>query len=427
MEKFKALGITEELLKAIVDQRFEVPSEIQEKSIPLILEGKDVIGGSSTGSGKTLAFAAGIIHNVVRAKGLQALILTPTRELAEQITKAIHTFAKYKPLRIVQVYGGVSINPQIEAIYTADVVVATPGRLLDHLERKTISLSQVKILVLDEADRMLDMGFIEDVEQIIKLCPRERQTLLFSATISAEIKQLAQRYMKHPVTVSAESYVDPTKLTQLYYDVPDQQKFSLLVHLLKHEHSGLVMVFCNTQHGTDFVVRNLQGVNIHAIALHGGFSQQKRNRAMEQFHSASVDVLVCTDVAARGLDIKGVSHIYNYDVPADPSAYIHRIGRTARAGKEGKAILILARRDYDNFSRLLKEYPNLIHKLPLPVIEAVQVSWKPQRSSFSGRGGRDGDRGSRGSGDRPRSGGGGFRGRRGDSSSGAKTLPRSLY
>ena len=373
MEEFRKLGVIEPVLRALKDERFEKPSEIQEKTIPLVLAGKDIIAGSATGSGKTLAFGSGIIQNCERGKGIQSLILTPTRELAEQVSKALKRFSRYKHLEITSVYGGVSINPQIEKLRTADVVVGTPGRILDHLERNTINLSRIKILVLDEADRMFDMGFIDDVRKIISRCPVNRQTLLFSATIPPEIANLSRKYMKNPVKVSAEAYVDSKKLAQVYYDVPDNMKFSLLVHLLKHEKSGLVMVFCNSRTNTDFVARNLKHNGINALGIHGGFSQEKRNKTMESFHSQNVSVLVCTDVAARGLDIKGVSHVYNYDAPKDSKQYIHRIGRTARAGKEGKAINLISTRDHDNFSRVLRDNDVNIVKEEAPRIERVDI------------------------------------------------------
>lgn len=381
MEYFRKLGIIEPILRSIKEENFEKPTEIQEKSIPLVLAGKDVIAEAATGSGKTLAFASGIIKNSEKGNGIQALILTPTRELAEQNAKALNKFSKYKPLEIIAIYGGLSINPQIRGLRTADIVIGTPGRILDHIERRTIKLDNVKILVLDEADRMLDMGFIEDVERIIKECPKTRQTLLFSATISAYISHLARKYMKDPVKVSAESYVDPKKLTQVYYDVPDNLKFSLLIHLLKHEKSGLVMVFCNTKKNTDFVANNLKSSGVDALAIHGGFSQEKRNMAMKQFHSQKAHVLVCTDVAARGLDIRDVSHVYNYDIPRESKQYIHRIGRTARAGKEGIAINLLSPRDYDNFRRVLSDNAVDITREEMPNVEKSRIRWmeKPKR------------------------------------------------
>lgn len=378
MENFKNLGISEPILKSINDSKFERPSEIQEKSIPLILAGKDVIAGAATGSGKTLAFAAGVLQSSERGKGLQALVLVPTRELAEQVAKALMKFSKYRPLGIIAVYGGVGINPQIHGLRTADVVVGTPGRILDHMGRNTIKFGRVKTLVLDEADRMFDMGFKEDVERIIRKCPQERQTLLFSATISKDVVRLARSHMEKPLQVSVESYVDPKKLVQTYYDVADELKFSLLVHLLKHEKSRLVMVFCNTQRNTDKVAKNLRFSGISALAIHGGLPQGKRNNVMKSFHSGKACVLVCTDVAARGLDIRGVSHVYNYDIPRESKQYIHRIGRTARAGAEGKAMNIVSRKDYDNFSSVLKEHDVEIKEETLPVLEKVAVR-QPER------------------------------------------------
>lgn len=385
MEQFRKLGISEPVLKSIQELKFEKPSEIQEKSIPLILDGKDVIAGAATGSGKTLVFASGIIKSVERGKNIQALILTPTRELAEQVSRAVQRFSQSKSLEIIPVYGGVAINPQIYNLRTADVVVGTPGRILDHLSRGTINLDSVKILVLDEADRMLDMGFKDDVEKIIEECPVKRQTLLFSATIFGEVSNLAKKYMKDPVEVSAEAYVDPSKLAQVYYDVEDNQKFSLLVHFLRHEKSKLAMVFCNTKRNTDFVADNLSRLGVNAVAIHGGHSQGQRNRSMRQFSSQEANVLVCTDVAARGLDIKGVSHIYNYDIPKDSKDYIHRIGRTARAGKEGKVINIVARRDDENFNKVIRDHDTFdIAKEEMPRIEKIFIRF---RDHNAGRGG----------------------------------------
>ncbi len=379
MEQFRKLDIKESIIKSIVEHGFEKPSEIQEKTIPLVLAGKDVIAGASTGSGKTLAFGSAIIQNLRKDGGIQALVLTPTRELAEQVSRALNKFSKYNPLEIIPVYGGVSINPQIDDLEGAEVVVGTPGRILDHLSRRTIELKHIKILVLDEADRMLDMGFKEDVERIINSCPKVRQTLLFSATISSDITLLAKKYMNNPVEISAEAYVDPSKLTQIFYDVDDKFKYSLLVQLLKNNKPDLAMIFCNTRKNVDFVANNLKLNGINALPIHGGFSQDKRNRVLESFHNNKINILVCTDVAARGLDIKGVSHVINYDIPADSKEYIHRIGRTARAGEEGKVINILASRDYENFRSVIKNDELKIEKIQTPYVERCNIKWIPER------------------------------------------------
>ena len=417
MNKFEELGINESILKTL--EGFEKPTEVQEKAIPLVLQGKDVIAGAATGSGKTLAFGSGIIQNSEKGKGIQSLILTPTRELAEQIARAIKQFSKFKPLTIAAVYGGVAINPQMDKLQIADVVVGTPGRILDHIGRNTINLGNVKILVLDEADQMLDMGFIDDVERIIKSCPTNRQTLMFSATIPTDIERLVHKYMKSPVKVSAVAYVDPKKLKQVYYDVQANMKFSLLAHLLKHEKGGLVMVFCNTRKTTDFVAKNLNKNDVDAHAIHGGLTQSRRNSILEKFHSKKVYVMVCTDVAARGLDIQGVSHIYNYDIPKESKQYIHRIGRTARAGKEGKAVNLISYNDHDNFSRVMRDCNVQIEKQDMPKVERAQVvvsqdRFGPRRQGSGGFGPRKSGEGGYGGG---RSSGGRF-GQRGHSSGG---------
>ncbi|MDO8740043.1 MAG: DEAD/DEAH box helicase [Candidatus Woesearchaeota archaeon] len=372
MNLFEDFGLSSQLIATIKKLGFTEPTQIQMQSIPHIMAGKDVIGESATGSGKTLAFGCGIAEHISPEAGLQALILTPTRELAEQVKESLKQISYHKKLNIISVYGGVSISPQISELHRANVVVATPGRILDHLERRTINLSKVKLLVLDEADRMFDMGFIEDVEQIIRACPAKRQTLFFSATISTRVKELANKYMIKPVDVSAENMVDPSKLKQVYYDVSRNIKLSLLVHLLKNEDSKLVMVFCNTRRTTDFVVKNLKANNIDAIAIHGGLSQNNRTRTIGLFNDARVSVLVCTDVASRGLHIDNVSHIYNYDIPKDSKDYVHRIGRTARAGESGKAISLLSEYDYDNFSRVMNDYHIFsIEKLEKPYLERI--------------------------------------------------------
>ena len=398
MEQFKKLGICENVLKVISNKKFTEPSEIQKKTIPLVIKGKDIIAGSATGSGKTLAFGAGLIKDTEKNGGLQSLVLTPTRELAEQITGALKEFSYYKKLEVVSVYGGVSIVNQIKKLAYADIVVATPGRLLDHIKRNSINLSKIKFLVLDEADRMWDMGFKNDVDKIVNRCPKNRQTLLFSATIVGDLSDFANKYMKNPVEISVNNYVDTSKLKQVYYDVRDNEKFSLLVHLLKSGATSLDMIFCNTRRNTDFVAKNLKENGINAHAIHGGMEQNKRIRILKNFSDGKANVIVCTDVAARGLDIQGITHVYNYDLPKDHKDYIHRIGRTARAGSKGIAVNILASRDYDAFSSIQKHNNKMeVKRINTPSFNKVLVKFdQPRGKGLHGRtarGGHEGDKG----------------------------------
>jgi len=394
---FNKLPLSEGMLSAIKNAGFTLPTEIQEKTIPLVVAGKDVIGGSATGSGKTLAFGAGIIDKVKKGFGVQALILTPTRELAEQVAQTLQKFANHKGLNIDEIYGGVGMGQQINALRHSDIVVGTPGRILDHLERRTLNLRHVKYLVLDEADRMLDMGFIRDVETIINQCPIERQTLLFSATISGDIEHIAKKYMKSPVHISVKDQVDPSQLYQKYYDVSQELKFSLLVHLLKLEKNGVVMVFCNTRRNVDHLTHALYQYGIDALAIHGGLSQNRRNDTLDAFHSKEALILVCTDVAARGLDIKDVSHVYNFDLPNSSDDYIHRIGRTARAGKNGIAITFVSSGDHGEFRTICKEKSLNIEKTVVPIImKTLPMEIRaPSKGRFGNGGGNGRPRGRR--------------------------------
>ncbi len=382
--KFEDFKLSTDTLAKIRELKFTQPTQVQEESIPSIIQGKDVIGESATGSGKTLAFGAGIVEHSVPKQGVQALVLTPTRELAEQVKTMVKQLSS--KLHIMAVYGGVGIEPQIKNLRVAEVVVATPGRLLDHLQRGTINLDKLKLLVLDEADHMLDMGFIEDVERIINHCPKERQTLFFSATMPSEVQRLAHRYMHEPVKVSATKMVDPSKLSQVYFDVQRNVKLSLLTHLLQKEDRGLVMVFCNTRNTVDFVAKTLKVNGIKSIAIHGGFTQNKRNKSLEMFNDGKFGVLVCTDVAARGLHINDVSHVYNYDIPKNPKEYVHRIGRTARAGKEGQVINLLCDYDHDNFSRVKNDYREFeINKVQTPPLSKIKIARVVASNQFRGR------------------------------------------
>jgi ATP-dependent RNA helicase DeaD len=354
MNTFKDFGLNDSLFESINRLGFTKPTKIQNHSIPLILQGKDVIGESETGSGKTLAFGCGIVDKISHKEGLQAVILTPTRELAEQVKDSLKELTFKPKLNIIAIYGGVSIGNQIKYLNRANVVVATPGRMLDHIQRGTINLNAVKILVMDEADRMFDMGFIKDVEKIIRKCPKQRQTMFFSATISPKVKNLAHKHMVDPEIVLAGNIVDPEKLKQVTISVSKNKKFSLLTHLLKQDDKHLAMVFCNTRHISDFVEGNLRSNGINAAAIHGGLTQNKRLITIDRFNSSEVNVLVCTDVASRGLHIKNVSHVINYDLPSDPNDYIHRIGRTARAGESGQVINLLTDFDRNVLSKIKK-------------------------------------------------------------------------
>jgi ATP-dependent RNA helicase DeaD len=371
--KFKDLGINENIQKVVNEKKFNEPTEIQKLSIPIILQGRDIIAGSKTGSGKTFAFAIPIIQNSVKGQGIQAIVLTPTRELARQVRNEINDFSKHKNLTVTEIYGGVSINPQIEKLKYTDVVVGTPGRVLDHLGRRTMKLNKVKTAVLDEADRMLDMGFIEDVNKILNYCPRKKQTLLFSATISTGLYKLAKNHMDNPEKIVVDEYVDPSNLKQIYYNIKGNEKLSLLTHLLEKKREGLVMIFCNTQRTVNFVARNLQKQGFEARAIHGGFSQAKRTRTMKNFNQGKAHILVCTDVAARGLHIENVSHVYNYDIPRNSKQYIHRIGRTARVGEKGIAVNLLAPKDHENMDRVYRDNDVNIKKKETPDYRDVRV------------------------------------------------------
>lgn len=382
MKNFRNLGLSEETLSVLKKEGIVEPTEIQSKAIPFALEGRDIIASSSTGSGKTLAFASAIVEKIVPNKKIQAIVLTPTRELAEQVSDAIKLFANQR-LKLVSVYGGVSIEGQINKIRNSDIVVGTPGRVLDHLNRGSLNLRNVKILVLDEFDRMLDMGFHKDVDKIIKESPKERQTLLFSATTNG-VEHLLDKYTNNATEITTKSFVDHSKLKQIYYDVQSNIKFSLLVHLLEEEkenNSGLVIIFCSTKRNVDFVAENLRKNNIDAREIHGGLEQKKRIRVLKEFHEKGFGVLVCTDVASRGLDIKGVTHVYNYDLPKTTEDYIHRIGRTARAGEAGVAINILSSRDYEIFSDILNKKKMNIEEKQLPFVKRIVIDKEPERNS----------------------------------------------
>ncbi len=384
--KFEDLDISKHILDKTKEKGFEQLTDIQEKSIPEIINNRDVVGQAETGSGKTVAFCIPILEQIKLKQGLQTVVLTPTRELCQQVTDVFITFGKKIGITTISIYGGVGINPQIKNIKTAEVVVATPGRMLDHLRRKTINFKDVRFLILDETDKMLEMGFIHDVEKIISYTPKNRQTLMFSATIMRSIHHLMKKHLKNPVIIKTKSHVDKSKLNQIYYDIHEKKdKFSLLVHLLKHDTGGLAIVFCATRKESDLVAKNLKKQGIHASAIHGGMSQNKRSHSLNALKNEHTDVLVATDVAARGLDIKNVSHIYNYDVPKTSIEYVHRIGRTARAGEQGVAITLLTRLDHDNFRRVQQDKTLDIKPAEIPSFKKVPFIVPSKRRRTKGK------------------------------------------
>ena len=382
--KIEDLNLNPKIIRAAKEIGFIDVMPIQEKCIPEILKGKDIFGHSSTGSGKTAAFGWPILEKIKFGKGLQALILTPTRELCVQVTEAIRDFSRFTDVKTTSVYGGVSIGPQIDGIKYSEIVVGTPGRILDHIKRNTISFLNIKFLVLDEADKMFEMGFIESIEEIMKYIPKERQTLLFSATLPYAVHHLIKKHLKNPTTIKSKIYVDKSLMRQVYYSIKPHEKFSLLVQLLRKNVNGLALVFCATRRVVNIVAKNLKMQGIKAMAIHGGLTQNRRLHALYSLKNKEIDVLVATDVAARGLDIKSVSHVYNYDVPKSSEEYLHRIGRTARAGMSGDAVTLLSEHDYDNFNRVLSDRTLEIHKASLPHFERVnfvsQSSFKYPRS-----------------------------------------------
>ncbi|MFZ2539466.1 MAG: DEAD/DEAH box helicase [Oscillospiraceae bacterium] len=345
--KFEDLNLQVELLKALAEEGYETPSPIQQKAIPPALEGRDVLGCAQTGTGKTAAFALPILQNILKTKTennkqrkIRALVLTPTRELALQIAESFQTYGRHTDIRCSVVFGGVSVNPQIAQLRDGtDILIATPGRLNDLINQKEVDLRFVETFVLDEADRMLDMGFVHDVKKIIARVPRERQTLFFSATMPPEITSMVASILKNPVKVTVtpvSSTVDIIKQSVYFVDKANKQK--LLIHLLKDASILSALVFTRTKHGADKVVKELEKSNIMAQAIHGNKSQAARVTALANFKGGQTRVLVATDIAARGIDIDELSHVFNYDVPNISETYVHRIGRTGRAGQNGVAI-----------------------------------------------------------------------------------------
>ncbi len=372
--RFEELGLSEPTLKAIVELGYEEPTPIQARTIRHMLEHSDVIAQAQTGTGKTAAFALPIIEKLEKnVRTPQALVMTPTRELAVQVAEAFHSYGKYHHIAVLPVYGGQPIERQLKALHRGvQIVVGTPGRLLDHIRRGTLELDQVRTVVLDEADEMLDMGFIEDIEAILETTPETRQTALFSATMPNPIVNLAQRYMREPqrITVKTEQMTVP-QTRQVYYEVGRRDKFEVLARILDFETPTSALIFCRTKSEVDSLGERLIARAFPAETLHGDLSQVQRDRVMARFRSGQVELLVATDVAARGLDIEHVSHVINYDIPLDPEIYVHRIGRTGRAGRAGIAITLVTPRE----RRLLRTIERMtgapIQRMRLPTIADV--------------------------------------------------------
>jgi len=345
---FEALGVSADVLKALTELGFEEPTPIQDQAIPALMEGRDMMAQAQTGTGKTAAFALPIIERLSGSTpGPEALVLAPTRELAVQVAEAIHRFGKFRGVDVVAVYGGQPIDRQLRALSRpVDVVVGTPGRLMDHMRRETLKLGQVRFVVLDEADEMLDMGFVEDIEMILAALPKERQTALFSATLPKRILDLSARFLNNPMTIKvAPEQVSIPRITQSYYDVVPRAKVEALTRILDLEDPTSAMVFCRTKVEVDDVTQALQGRGYAAEAIHGDLSQMMRDRVMARFRAATATLLIATDVAARGLDVEQVSHVINFSMPGDAESYVHRIGRTGRAGRAGEAISLVTPRE----------------------------------------------------------------------------------
>ncbi|MEY4716381.1 DEAD/DEAH box helicase [Lacticaseibacillus paracasei] len=339
--KFKELGLDHDLLKAIAQSGFEEATPIQAETIPLVLAGKDVIGQAQTGTGKTAAFGLPILQNIDKAdRSIQALVISPTRELAIQTQEELYRLGQDKKIKVQAVYGGADIRRQIRQLSEhPQIVVGTPGRILDHIGRHTLKLQNLKVLVLDEADEMLDMGFIDDIEKIVEQMPTARQTLLFSATIPASIMRLTNKFMHEPVTVKIKAKeLTADTVEQYYVRAKDYEKFDVMTRLFDVQDPDLALIFGWTKRRVDELTRGLKARGYRAEGIHGDLTQQKRMSVLRQFKSGQLDFLVATDVAARGLDISGVTHVYNYDIPQDPDSYVHRIGRTGRAGHKGVSV-----------------------------------------------------------------------------------------
>ncbi|KIL38594.1 DEAD/DEAH box helicase [Gordoniibacillus kamchatkensis] len=380
MKTFQEFGLEPKVLRAITEMGFEESTPIQEKTIPLALEGRDLIGQAQTGTGKTAAFGVPLVNKIdVNEDRIVALVMCPTRELAIQVAEEIGKLGRFKGIRSLPIYGGQDIVKQIRALKKKpQIIIGTPGRLLDHINRKTIKLDDVQTVVLDEADEMLDMGFMDDIQSILGLVPQNRHTMLFSATMPPNIQKLANQFLTNPEHVSViPKQVSAPLIEQAYIEVHEKQKFEALSRLIDIEAPELAIVFGRTKRRVDELTEALQKRGYSAEGLHGDLSQNQRDNVMRKFRDGTIDVLVATDVAARGLDVSGVTHVVNFDLPQDPESYVHRIGRTGRAGKEGTAWTFVTPREIDHLHFIEKVTRHRIPKKPLPSLaEALEGKQK---------------------------------------------------
>jgi ATP-dependent RNA helicase RhlE len=388
---FSDLGLKPELLRAVADKGYDTPSPIQLQAIPAVLAGRDVLAGAQTGTGKTAGFVLPILQRLAAVvapgdRAPRALILAPTRELAAQVAQSARDYGKYLPLRVTQVFGGVSINPQISALRSGcEILVATPGRLLDLAQQRAADLSKVDVLVLDEADRMLDMGFIHDIRRIIKLLPAKRQNLLFSATYSDDIRTLAERLLRDPLSIQVAPRNAPIELVeQRAYRVPKDHKRHLLTHLIQEGGWTQALVFTRTKHGANRLAQQLEGAGIRSAAIHGNKSQAARVKALDLFKRGEVTALVATEVAARGLDIKELPFVVNYELPNVPEDYVHRIGRTGRAGALGQAVSLVS----SDETGLLRDIERVLRRA-IPFVETPAFKVTTETAPHESRERRD--------------------------------------
>jgi len=393
---FDSLGLAPESLRAVADQGYSTPTPVQSQAIPIVLGGRDLLAGAETGTGKTAAFVLPMLQGLHERRNggprrVRALVIVPTRELALQVEESVRIYGKHRPIRSVAIYGGVRMDRQVRALrHGAEIVVATPGRLLDHVRQRTIDLRSVEVLVLDEADRMLDMGFIHDIKAILKLLPEDRQSLLFSATFNSHIRKLAEQFLRDPESVDAAARNAPAApIRQLVHPVDKGQKRHLLSHLVRSQQIGQALVFTRTKRGANRLAEQLDMDGISATAIHGNKSQSQRVRALAAFKKGHAQVLVATDVAARGLDIEALPHVVNFELPTVPEDYVHRIGRTGRAGTDGTAISLVSHDEHEQ----IRDIEKLLKKpIERQVVEGFEPSMPLPTGQSRGNGGSSGPR-----------------------------------